>query len=291
MRNIIHSYWTMCLLPLLILILTLVYMTLFTTESIVSVLSAPTLLVCISGAFLIVLDIKSIEVYTFVIGLITLVFSTIQSAAAVTLNESTLFPMLILITAALVVTINILHINSPEGLSWDFYIKESPSIDKKLFDRRKSNAKKIDFFIKTYDNSDFFNSDFLSNNDFSELYYAECKMFSSIKRREEFPSHTKEIETVIVSILKANYSRLLQLSDIYKLPGAAEVFDNNTTSEGKTKALTIYNTISNDINTFIDFVESEIHKTEKMKIAQKEAKELEKKENDKRLLKNSIDLL
>lgn len=159
-------------------------------------------------------------------------------------------------------------------------------LDVNLFDRKLSDTKKIDLFLAGFDNSRF-----LRDNDCLDVLNAETRMLDTIHEGRQVPRNASEVERVIVSILKANYSSLLQLQDIYKLEGAGERLNDKVFSVNKNKVLGIYRTISIDIKNFIKLAEREgqLAEEEERIRAQKEA--IEKKEDAERLLDNSLDLL
>lgn len=277
-KRLIHSYWIMYGLPFSIIIISLIYIIVSSPESIISAGSLPVLLLTLLLIFIGVLTEDSIETCTFTVGMIATIFSLIQIVGAIALDENPLFPICLLTIGMLSIIIPNLHLNEYKPLSWGLK-DDSKAIDTRLFERLKSNTKKIEKFIKTYDNSKFF-----IENNCTKLRKAEYNMISAIERESITNTNKTEIEKVKVSILKANYSRLLQLKDIYQLNGAETEFNDDSKSSGLIKALSIYQAITNDINNFIDFVDNEEIKMIKL---QKD----EEIDENKRLLQNSIDLL
>lgn len=265
-------------LPFSIIIISLIYIIVSSPESIISAGSLPVLLLTLLLIFIGVLTEDSIETCTFTVGMIATIFSLIQIVGAIALDENPLFPICLLTIGMLSIIIPNLHLNEYKPLSWGLK-DDSKAIDTRLFERLKSNTKKIEKFIKTYDNSKFF-----IENNCTKLRKAEYNMISAIERESITNTNKTEIEKVKVSILKANYSRLLQLKDIYQLNGAETEFNDDSKSSGLIKALSIYQAITNDINNFIDFVDNEEIKMIKL---QKD----EEIDENKRLLQNSIDLL
>lgn len=263
-----------------------------------------------------IINCSSPYLYTTIAGVITALFAALELLPAAIENDGYGSISIILATiifSALSVRIGFIDEEKMPGRnihSWGKELRKvtSPLVEKSnankanknskvdpiLFDRKWSDSKKIDTFLDKFNNYKFFNENretlFFNEDPLAELENAESSLRGAINLCRAIKGSEQEAETVIVSLLKANYQGLLQLQAIYNLPDSGKRLAENE-NESKTKALRLYEVITKDIDNFYYEMQAANDELEQHRLETLIQAKQEKKNEEDLLFKNSVDLL